>query len=144
MIKVEVNTHIDAPVEEVFAFSTNNENDPKWMDEVKEVEKTSKGPLGVGSTFINYVDFMGRTFDDSHEVTEYVPNRKMTIVQKTGPVPFKAAYLYKPSAGGTRFSMVIEAETKGFFKVASPLVRRQLKAQFERNLRNLKTLLEPT
>jgi hypothetical protein len=38
--------------------------------------------------------------------------------------------------------MRIEADAKGFFKVASPLVRRQLKAQFERNLSNLKTLLE--
>lgn len=38
--------------------------------------------------------------------------------------------------------MQIQAETKGFFKVASPLVRRQLKAQFARNLANLKSLLE--
>lgn len=142
MIKVEVTTNIDAPVEEVFAFSTNNENDPTWMEEIKKVEKTSERPLGVGSTFINYVEFMGRTFDDSHEVTEYEPNKKMTIVQKTGPVPFKATYLFQPTDGGTLFSLHIEAETKGFFKVASPLVRRQLKAQYERNLSNLRTLLE--
>lgn len=144
MIELEIVTHIDVPVEAVFTYSTNNENDPIWMDEVKKVEKTSEGPIGVGSTFINYVDFMGRTFDDTHEVTEYEPNTKMTIVQRTGPVPFKAIYLYQPADEGTRFTMKIEAETKGFFKVASPLVRRQLKSQFEKNLSNLKTLLEKT
>jgi uncharacterized protein YndB with AHSA1/START domain len=142
MIELEVSTNIDAPVEEVFAFSTNNENDPRWMDEVKKVEKTSHGPLGVGSTFINYVEFMGRTFDDSHELIEYEPNKKMTIIQRTGPVPFKATYLYEASDPGTRFSMQIEAESKGSFKVAAPLVRRPLRTQFERNLRNLRTLLE--
>lgn len=142
MITVEVATKIDAPVEKVFAFSANNENDPKWIGEVKKVEKTSEGPIGVGSTFNNYVEFMGRTLNDSHEVTEYQPNRKMTIVQRTGPVPFKATYHYQPMDGGTLFSMHIEAETKGFFKIASPLVRSQLQTQYEKNLGNLKTLLE--
>jgi hypothetical protein len=85
---------------------------------------------------------MGRTFDDTHEVIEFEPDKKMTIVQKTGPVPFKATYLYQSENGGTRFTMQIEAETTGFFKFASPLVRRQLQSQFEQNLDNLKTLLE--
>ncbi|HEX6299369.1 MAG TPA: SRPBCC family protein [Acidimicrobiia bacterium] len=142
MIELEVSVDIDAPIEEVFEFSTNNENDPTWMEEVTRVEKTSEGSVGVGSTFINYVEFMGKTFDDSHEVVEYEPNERMTIVQTTGPVPFKATYLYRSVNGGTRFSMQIEAETKGFFRVATPLVRRQLRRQFERNLRNLKSLLE--
>ncbi|NIP41855.1 MAG: hypothetical protein GWN00_21480, partial [Aliifodinibius sp.] len=142
MIELEIATHIDLPVEEVFAYSTNNENDPTWMDEVKKVEKTSEGPIGIGSTFINYVEFMGRTFDDTHEVIEYEPNTKMTIVQRTGPVPFKARYLYQPDNEGTQFTMHIEAETKGFFKITAPLVRRQLKSQFEKNLSNLRKLLE--
>lgn len=142
MIELEIATHIDVPIETVFAYSTNNENDPTWMDEVRKVEKTSEGPIGVGATFINYVDFMGRTFDDTHEVIEYEPNKKMTIVQRTGPVPFKATYLYQPVNEGTQFTMQIEAETKGFFKVAAPLVHRQLRSQFEKNIGNLKTLLE--
>jgi len=112
--------------------------------EVKRVEKTSEGPIGVGSTFINYVEFMGRTFDDSHEVIEYEPNEKMTIEQRTGPVPFKATYLYHPANGGTHFKMQIEAEKKGVFRIASPLVRKQLKTQFEKNLSNLKGMLEKT
>lgn len=142
MIELEVTVDIDRPINEVFAYSANNENDQAWMTEVTAVEKTSEGPVGVGSRFINHVTFLGRTFDDAHEVVEYEPNQRMTIVQKTGPVPFKATYLYRPVGDGTRFLMQIQAETKGFFKVASPLVRRQLKAQFARNLANLKSLLE--
>lgn len=43
MIELEIATHIDVPVEAVFAYSTNNENDPTWMDEVKKVERHHKG-----------------------------------------------------------------------------------------------------
>ncbi len=142
MIDLQVSVHIDAPVETVFGYSTDNQNDPHWMEEVTRVEQTSDGPIGVGSTFRNYVDFMGKTFDDSHEVVEYQPNERMTIVQQTGPVPFKATYLYEPVAGRTVFTMQIEAETKGFFKAVEPIVRRRLAKQFERNLRNLKSLME--
>jgi hypothetical protein len=83
-----------------------------------------------------------KTSDGSIEIVEYKPYTSMTIVQKTGPVPFKATYLYRPLEGGTRFSMQIEAEPGGGFKLATPLVRRQLKAQFERLLKNLKAILE--
>ena len=142
MIQVDVSIDIDAPVEKVFEYSTNNDNDPAWMEEVVKVQKTSDGPIGVGSTFINYVEFLGRNIEDSHEIVEYEPNKRMTIVQKTGPVPFKATYLYRSLESGTRFSMKIEAEPGGFFKLATPLVRRQLKTQFETNLKNLKAILE--
>lgn len=142
MIHVDVSIDINTPVEKVIGYSTNNENDPVWMEEVVKVRKTSDGPIGVGSTFINYVEFLGRSIEDSHEIVEYEPNTSMTIVQKTGAVPFKATYLYQPLEGGSHFSMQIEAEPGGFFKLATPLVRRQLNTQFERSLKNLKTILE--
>jgi uncharacterized membrane protein len=142
MIEFEVAVDIDAPVEQVFDYSADNENDPEWMGPVSKVEKTSEGPTGVGSTFVNYVQFMGKTFDDSHEVVEYLPNERMKIVQRTGPVPFATTYLYEPVEGGTRFSLLIEAETKGLFKMAKPVMARQLKKQFENDLQTLKTFLE--
>jgi uncharacterized membrane protein len=142
MIRVDLSIDISAPVEEVFSYSTNNENDPIWMEEVVKVEKTSEGPIGVGSTFVNHVEFLGKSIEDSHEIIEYESNKRMTIVQRTGAVPFKAIYLYEFLEGGTRFTMQIEAEPGGFFKLAAPLVRRQLETQFERNLKNLKSILE--
>ena len=90
------------------------------MEEVVKVRKTSEGPIGVGSTFENQVEFLGKTIEDTQEIVEYEPNERMTIVQKTGPVPFKANYLYQTLDGSTRFSMQIEAESG----VSSRLPRR--------------------
>jgi carbon monoxide dehydrogenase subunit G len=111
------------------------------MEEVVKVQKTSIGPTGIGSTFENQVEFLRKTIEDTQEIVEYEPNKKMIIVQKTGLVPFKASYLFRNLNSGTRFSMQIEAESGGLFKIAAPLVRRQLRTQFERNLANLKALL---
>ncbi len=142
MIEFEVAVDIDAPVDEVFGYSADNLNDPEWMGPVTRVEKTTEGPVGVGTTFVNYVRFLGKTFDDSHEIVEYEPNESMKIVQRTGPVPFTTTYRYRPIDTGTRFSLQVEAETRGLYAMARPVMARQLKRQFENDLRTLKDLLE--
>ena len=80
MIQVDLSINIEAPKEEVFAYTTNSENDPNWMEEVVNVRKTSEGPIGVGSTFENQVEFLGKTIEDTQEIVEYEPNKSMTIV----------------------------------------------------------------
>lgn len=142
MIKIEVSTRMLAPVEQVFSYTSNFENDPTWISTVSKVEKTSDGPIGIGSTFKNYVNFLGKTFHSEHEIVEYEPNKRVVIVSSAGPVPFKAHYLFQPLEAGIRFSIHIESEPAGFFKLAAPLVGRQLKTTFEQNLRRLKQLLE--
>ena len=41
--------HIDRPVETVFAYITDVTNDPAWHTDVLEAQKTSDGPIGVGT-----------------------------------------------------------------------------------------------
>ena len=60
MATVEINLIINQPIEEVFAFVSNSENLPRWRSTVLECKKTSKGPLGVGSTFRSRLTFLGR------------------------------------------------------------------------------------
>ena len=40
---------IDRPIEEVFAFLADGENDPKFSPRVLEIAKTTDGPPGVGT-----------------------------------------------------------------------------------------------
>ncbi len=71
MIEIEKSAVINRPVEEVFAYVTDVENEPQWISEVAEVRKTSDGPMGVGSTYDNIVHFLGRRIVDPHEVIQY-------------------------------------------------------------------------
>ena len=49
---------------------------------------------------------------------------------------------FEPVEGGTRLTMVGEAETGGFFKLAEPVVNRMMQRQLEGNIANLKDILE--
>ena len=52
MVKIEVSAVIDRPVEDVFAFMSNPENDPQWQSDTAETKITSQGPMGVGTTYL--------------------------------------------------------------------------------------------
>jgi Polyketide cyclase / dehydrase and lipid transport len=51
MINVEATTVIDRPVEAVFAFVADLENNPKWESNFIQVKRVSPEPLGVGTVY---------------------------------------------------------------------------------------------
>ena len=50
---------IDRPIEEVFAFLADGENDPKFSPRVLEISKTTDGPPGVGTVYASTVKDAG-------------------------------------------------------------------------------------
>lgn len=82
MIEFELKINIDRPASDVFAFVADLENVPKWNYYVIEVRKTSKGPLGVGTTYhqtrkTDNQDLRIAGFEIDHAVTvETIPPSK--------------------------------------------------------------------
>ncbi|MDH3261933.1 MAG: hypothetical protein OEM84_13345 [Acidimicrobiia bacterium] len=85
---------------------------------------------------------MGRTMKTSYEVLAYQQNVSVTIKTLTGPVPFTATYSFDDADEATKLSILAQVEPGGFLKLATPIIRRQLNKQWERNFANLKQLLE--
>lgn len=142
MATVEVSTVINRPVEEVFAFAGNVENNPQWQSSVSEARVTSEGPVGVGTTYRYVAQLLGRQIDTDGEITEYDPNGKYSFRSASGPFPIEGALTCEAAEGGTKVTLRLEAEIGGFFKMAEPLVARMIKRQFEADMANLKDLLE--
>ncbi len=142
MAKVEIGIVINRPVEEVFAFLSNPENNPKWNSVSSEVKITSAGPIGVGTTYRAVIKALGRRIEGENEFTEYEPNRKFTFKSKSGPVPLESRWTFERVEGGTRVTETGVAELGGFFKLAEPLLVRMIKRQSEADLANLKDLME--
>jgi uncharacterized protein YndB with AHSA1/START domain len=142
MAKLEISTVINRPLEEVFAFVSNPENYPKWLSSSTEVKITSRGPVGVGTTFRPVVTFLGRRMEGESEVTEYEPNRVYATKSKSGPFPVENRSTFERVEGGTRITFTAAAEPGGFFKLAEPLLVRMLKRQFEGDFANLKNMME--
>jgi uncharacterized membrane protein len=142
MTKVEISTVINRPVEEVFAFAGNPENDPKWVSAISEVMITSQRPIGVGTTYRTVRQALGRRIESEIEVTEYEPNRRIASEGISGPFPMESGVTFERVEGGTRVTFTTVAEPGGFYKLAESLFVRMLKRQFEADFANVKDLME--
>ena len=141
-IREELSVVFERPVEEVFTFATDPENEPLWQSTSLETERTSEGPLGVGATFRNTSKFLGRRIETTYEVTEMEYPRRECVKIVSGPIPGSGCYLFEPAEGGTRFTQTFVVEVGGFFRLAEPLVGRAIRRQTEADMATLKDMLE--
>jgi len=142
MIPTDVSVVINQPVEKVFAYVTNWDNDTRWQSDLLESQQTSKGPLGVGTTGRRVQRFLGRRFESTNEITEYELNRKVGFRSTSGPIRYDGSYTFESVEGGTKFTWATRAETQGFFKITDAIGARMYKRQVDANLKNLKDLIE--
>ena len=142
MATIEVSTVINRSIEEVFAVLSNEENRPKWSSTTIEVKKTSEGPIGAGTTWRGVDRIFGRRMERESVFTEYEPNRKVIQKSTSGRVPFQVQLMYESVEGGTRVIVIAEAQPRGLFKLAGPLLMRLRKRQFATDLANVKAMIE--
>lgn len=142
MPKIELRVAIDRPLEQVFAFMSDFENNRKWQSSLVEVKKVSKGPMGVGTIYRAVTIILGRRFETEQQVTEYEPNRIIARKTVSGPFPFEVHVKFERTAGGTLIDATMDGEPRGFFKMAEPLIERAIKRQFDSDLATLKDLME--
>ena len=142
MAQFEISTVINRPLEEVFAFASNYENNSQWISGIIEVKKTSAGPIGVGTTYRSVLTFLGRRIEGETEYTEYEPTRSFAAKSTSGPFPIENRTAFERVEGGTRVTFTTVAEPGGFFKLAEPLLVRMVKRQFEADFATLKELME--
>ena len=142
MATLDMSIVIKRPLEEVFAFLSNPENNPKWVSMSNEVHLTSAGPIGVGTTFRSVVTVLGRRLEGEVEFTEYEPNRSYAQKTTSGPIPVESRVTFERVDGGTQVTNHQVAEPGGFFKLAEPVLVRMIKRQFEADFANLKDLME--
>ena len=142
MAKMETTIVINRSLEEVFAFTTNFENQPKWQSRLLEAQQTSEGPIGVGTKWRFVAKFLGQRIEFEQECIEYEPNRMYAGKSTSGPFPIEGRQTYNPVEGGTKLNVTVEVQPGEFFKLAEPLVVSMLKRLTDADLANLKDLME--
>ena len=138
----ELSIMINRPIEEVFGFLANLENDLKWRSEWVAAKNTSGGSPGVGSTFRLSSELLGRQIPTVYEVIEYEPNPVAVWKAVSGPLPLIFRRSFDRVEGGTRFTIRYEAAVYGFFKPVMLLLAGTVKRQHEGDLRRAKELME--
>ncbi|HZN89303.1 MAG TPA: SRPBCC family protein [Thermoleophilaceae bacterium] len=117
---------VDRPIEEVFAFLADGENDPKFSPRVLEIKKTTDGPSGVGTVYASTVKDAGMKTQREFKLTEFdAPTRiRWTELSKNMITVSEGGYDLAPEGEGTRLTVHNEFEGHGFGKVILPLALR--------------------
>ncbi len=142
MIQRDFTIDIRAPLEKVFAYTTDFRNFVSWQDGVSEATQTPDGPTQADTTFTLTRTFLGRRMQAAGAVTQFVPNQKVAFATTSGPIQIKLVQAFESIPNGTRVTIHLEAEPGGFFKLAEAAMERQLTAAFESQVARLKSVLE--
>lgn len=142
MDEFEVVTVIGRPVEEVFAVVADVAKTPVWTPGLSEVRRTSDGPVGVGATMVYGGTFLGRRYESPVRCTGFAENKQFATVTTGGPFYLEVDQRVDPVGAGTRLTIHCRGESRGFFKLAEPLVVRLTRRQSQTAAENLKALLE--
>jgi hypothetical protein len=143
MIKANAAIIINCSAEEAFRYVANGffENHPKWEPAVLELEKTSQGPIGVGTAGRQVRNDGGRQSDSTFRIAEFEPNRKFSVTS-TGKPDFKATYTFEQIDGGTQLRFAFNLGLTGFAKLFEPVMTGTVKKGSKSIVDNLKRLLE--
>jgi uncharacterized protein YndB with AHSA1/START domain len=142
MTEFTIVTMIGRPVDEVFAVITDLAQTPVWTPGLSEVRQTSDGPLAPGAAIVYTGTFLGRSFKSHAVCTGLTENKLFATKTTTAPFYLEVQTALEPTADGTRVTSVYRGESRGFVKLAEPLVVRMGRKQFETSNENLRTLLE--
>lgn len=143
MARVEASVVIKRPAKEVGEYMDDVKNWPEWQGMVLEAEVTKETPEVVGTTFRGVNSFLGQRLEWTAETTAYEQHKTSTMRIVTGPQTIDQTTTLEEVEAGTKVKMVAEAEpAPGMFRLAGPVVVRLYGRELQRNLDQLKEILE--
>lgn len=109
MAVVETSIKINKPVEQVFAFITNLENQKKLSTYITGIEVSE--PLKVGTRYKIETTSMGFKNVTTNEVVSFEPNRKFGVKTFAAPPASDVTntYLLEEEGGGTKLTLQMDA-----------------------------------
>jgi carbon monoxide dehydrogenase subunit G len=142
--RFEATTRVDRPIEEVFAFLADGENDPKFSPRVLEIRKTTDGPPGVGTVYASTVKDAGMKTKREFKLTEFEPPRRIrwAEVSKNVVTASEGGYDLEPDGAGTRVTIHNVLEGHGLGKLIAPLALRSARKGADDFGRAIKAAIE--
>ena len=141
MLKFSADIKVNRPVEKVFAWLTNAENQGKFDKSSLKMELLTPGPWRAGSQFRELRDMGGRKTEVLSEIAELEPNRLFVIRSKTGP-GWLGTWVFEPEGTGTRLHWTGQLTMNGFARLLEPLIGKQMNNQITKHFVQLPQLIE--
>jgi uncharacterized membrane protein len=142
-VEVVTEAIIERPCAEVAAYAGDPSNAPEWYANIASVRWQTEPPVAVGSRMEFVARFFGRRLAYTYEVVELIPGRRLVMRTAQGPFPMETAYTWQPVDGTrTRMTLRNRGEPAGFGKVAAPVLAAAMRRANQKDLANLKRIME--
>jgi carbon monoxide dehydrogenase subunit G len=136
---------IDRPIDEVFAFLADGENDPKFSPRVLQIAKTTDGPTTVGTVYASTVKDAGMKTEREFRISEFEAPTKIRWVEmsKNLVTAREGGYdLTSTPDGKTRLRVFNILEGHGVGKLIAGLALRAARRDAPAFARRIKAAVE--
>jgi uncharacterized membrane protein len=132
---------IARPVDEVFAFFANPENDPQWRPGLVKI--THESGEGVGARYVQQMKGPGGApIKATTEVVGLDPPRRIEFMTVKGFVQPRGRFLFSEAPGGTTVRFELEAQLGGLKGLMMGSSMQKTMESEVRNLARAKDVLE--
>ena len=134
MAVIESSVKVDRPVEQVWAFITNLENQKKLSTYITGI--VVNGPLGMGTQYKIETTSFGMKNVTTNEVVSFEPNKKLGIKTFAAPPASDVTntYLLEPDGDGTKLTLQMDATLVPAGMPSVPGMEDMMKTQMKAGL----------
>lgn len=134
---------INRPIAEVFDIATCHQRCVVWRGPIIGAQKTTPGPVGVGTTYHHSLSLLGVNIEAHPVITAWRPPYRAEFENTTGPAAYKSVFTLEPTPYGTKLTTAIELDIVGLFKhIPQVLFKQAALRQHQADLQTLKELME--
>ena len=122
----------------VFAYLTEPDLLPRWIDGLRESRPIGDGVMRVGAQSIDVVQANGKMIEIISEVTALDPDRALSVrITYPGAGDTDMAYELTPVADGTELRLTVTPRYRGIARLVGRLMQRSTRQRFQANLDRL-------
>ena len=140
-MKFENSVLIKQPLQQVFEYVTDFNNNSAWQTDILEMVPTSEKTFGQGTTYRCVNRFMGKAIETNWLITEFEPLRRCSISITSRIVTGNSSLDFESLDEGTRLTTAGVLDLT-HFKLAGFLVKRKINQQLRNDMLKLKAVLE--
>jgi uncharacterized protein YndB with AHSA1/START domain len=137
---------INRPIDEVFAFIADAQNDVKWCPAVKSIEPISGNGPGPGAKYRMQHTPGGMKFEATVEVVAYEPPHRLQWIMRDSGHTLHGRYQLEAVNGGARLTQTSQITFEGWLRIPGLLMKRFIARDVQKELGkqfgNLRKLLE--
>ncbi len=144
MSRQSASIDIKRPIAEVFAYLDDIASERVWQPNLRVAEQEPPGPTVVGTRKRYVSQFLGREVDNTYEVTELDPGRRVVYeTQRGSSIEARSEILCEPTDTGTRVTMFITGKPKGVLRfIPAKLLEAAYREELSATLSRLKATME--